>query len=84
MDTKRLLEALPVAVYTTDAEGRITFYNQAAADFWGYRPESLPILFYNQYHHIKVLNQAMPFYIESRIPLQVKSIFQKIDSSSVF
>ncbi|HEY6259468.1 MAG TPA: PAS domain S-box protein [Xanthobacteraceae bacterium] len=33
------LEALPVAVYTTDAEGRITFFNQAAADLWGHRPE---------------------------------------------
>ena len=32
-----LLEALPVAVYTTDAEGRITFFNQAAADLWGGR-----------------------------------------------
>jgi PAS domain S-box-containing protein len=34
-----LLEALPVAVYTTDAEGRITFFNEAAADLWGHRPE---------------------------------------------
>jgi PAS domain S-box-containing protein len=34
-----LLEALPVAVYTTDAEGRITFFNQAAAELWGHRPE---------------------------------------------
>jgi PAS domain S-box-containing protein len=34
-----LLEALPVAVYTTDAEGRITFFNQAAADLWGHRPQ---------------------------------------------
>src|SRR5260370_3242119 len=34
-----LLEALPVAVYTTDAQGRITFFNQAAADLWGHRPE---------------------------------------------
>jgi PAS domain S-box-containing protein len=34
-----LLEFLPVAVYTTDAEGRITFYNQAAVDLWGQRPE---------------------------------------------
>jgi PAS domain S-box-containing protein len=33
------LEALGVAVYTTDADGRITFYNQAAADFWGRRPD---------------------------------------------
>src|SRR5271166_890564 len=34
-----LLELLPVAVYLTDAEGRLTYYNQAAADFWGCRPE---------------------------------------------
>jgi PAS domain S-box-containing protein len=34
-----LLEALPVAVYTTDPEGRITFYNEAAAELWGFRPE---------------------------------------------
>jgi len=37
--TTDLLEALPVADYTTDAEGRITSYNQAAADLWGTRPE---------------------------------------------
>src|SRR2546423_459307 len=34
-----LLEALQAAVYTTDAYGRITFYNQAAVDIWGVRPE---------------------------------------------
>jgi PAS domain S-box-containing protein len=34
-----LLNALPAAVYTTDAEGRITFYNDAAAAFWGVCPE---------------------------------------------
>lgn len=33
-----LLEALPAAVYTTDASGQITFYNEAAADLWGLRP----------------------------------------------
>jgi PAS domain S-box-containing protein len=33
-----LLHALPVAVYTTDALGRITFYNEAAAALWGCRP----------------------------------------------
>ncbi len=33
-----ILEALPVAIYTTDATGKITFYNQAAADFAGRRP----------------------------------------------
>lgn len=34
-----LLDALPIAVYLTDPAGRITFYNQAAADLWGHRPE---------------------------------------------
>lgn len=34
-----LLAALPVAVYTTDIDGNITFYNDAAADLWGHRPE---------------------------------------------
>jgi PAS domain S-box-containing protein len=34
-----LLEALPVAVYTTDAQGHITFYNRAAAELWGSTPE---------------------------------------------
>jgi PAS domain S-box-containing protein len=34
-----LLQALPVAVYTTDAAGHITFYNDAAAELWGVRPE---------------------------------------------
>jgi PAS domain S-box-containing protein len=35
----QVLEALPAAVYTIDAAGRITFFNQAAADLWGCRPE---------------------------------------------
>ena len=34
-----LLEALPVAVYTTDAEGRITYYNKAAVELWGTSPK---------------------------------------------
>jgi PAS domain S-box-containing protein len=35
----QMLQALPVAVYMTDAQGRITFYNEAAVDLWGVRPE---------------------------------------------
>ena len=35
---RRCLDALGVAVYTTDADGRITFYNEAAAVFWGRHP----------------------------------------------
>ncbi len=33
------LEALPVAIYATDSDGHITFYNKAAVDLWGRRPE---------------------------------------------
>jgi PAS domain S-box-containing protein len=35
---RELIEALPAAVYTTDAAGRITFYNEAAVEFAGRRP----------------------------------------------
>jgi two-component system CheB/CheR fusion protein len=34
-----LLQNLPAATYTTDAAGRITFYNEAAVAFWGCRPK---------------------------------------------
>jgi PAS domain S-box-containing protein len=33
-----LLEALPVAIYTTGIDGRITFYNRAAVELWGREP----------------------------------------------
>lgn len=36
---QRVLDALPAAVYTTDAKGRVTYYNQAAVDLAGRRPE---------------------------------------------
>jgi two-component system CheB/CheR fusion protein len=35
---KDLVDALPAAIYTTDAAGRITYYNEAAAALWGCRP----------------------------------------------
>ena len=33
-----LFRQIPAALYTTDAEGWITYYNDAAAELWGYRP----------------------------------------------
>ena len=36
---RELLEALPAAIYATDAAGRITYYHRAAVDLWGRRPE---------------------------------------------
>jgi len=35
---RNLLDALPAAVYTTDAAGRLTYYNDTAAELWGHRP----------------------------------------------
>jgi len=33
-----LLDVLPTALYVTDARGRITYFNEAAAALWGCRP----------------------------------------------
>jgi two-component system, chemotaxis family, CheB/CheR fusion protein len=38
-DPRRLLDVLPAAIYVTDAEGRITYFNDAAAELWGRRPK---------------------------------------------
>jgi PAS domain S-box-containing protein len=37
--SQEAIEALPAAIYTTDAEGRLTIYNEAAAELWGCHPE---------------------------------------------
>ena len=36
---RELIDALPAAIYVTDAEGRITMFNQAAVEFSGRVPE---------------------------------------------
>jgi len=36
---RQLVHSLPAAVYTTDAEGRVTIFNEAAAMLWGRKPE---------------------------------------------
>lgn len=36
---RQLLESLPAAIYTTDAEGRITYYNKVAVELSGREPE---------------------------------------------
>lgn len=37
--SSRFMEGLPIAAYTTDAEGRIETFNQAAVKLWGQTPE---------------------------------------------
>ena len=39
VDLSQVLDALPSALYMTDASGRITYYNEAAATLWGQRPD---------------------------------------------
>jgi PAS domain S-box-containing protein len=36
---RSVLDALPAAVYVTDAAGRITYYNEAATALWGQSPD---------------------------------------------
>jgi PAS domain S-box-containing protein len=36
---RQVVQCLPAAVYTTDAEGRINLYNKAACELWGRTPE---------------------------------------------
>jgi PAS domain S-box-containing protein len=36
---RQVLDSLPVAVYTTDSSGKITYYNHAAAEFAGREPD---------------------------------------------
>jgi PAS domain S-box-containing protein len=38
-ESTEVLAVLPVAVYTTDPDGKITYFNEAAANLWGHRPE---------------------------------------------
>lgn len=36
---RRMIDSLPAAIYTTDAEGRLTYYNPAAVEFSGRKPK---------------------------------------------
>jgi len=36
---RELIEGLPAAIYLCDAEGKISFFNEAAVELWGRRPE---------------------------------------------
>jgi PAS domain S-box-containing protein len=35
---RRVMEAIPAAIYTTDAEGRLLYFNKAAEQLWGVAP----------------------------------------------
>ncbi|HXC54078.1 MAG TPA: HWE histidine kinase domain-containing protein [Rhizomicrobium sp.] len=35
---RRVMEALPAAIYTTDAQGKLLYFNKAAENLWGFAP----------------------------------------------
>jgi PAS domain S-box-containing protein len=56
-----LLHLLPVAVYACDTEGRITYFNEAAVELWGYRPDiGDPELKYCACHKVFVNGSYIP------------------------
>jgi len=36
---REVVRSLPVAIYTTDADGYVDLYNEAAANLWGWQPQ---------------------------------------------
>ncbi len=48
-----LLDALPAAVYTTDAAGHLTYYNDAAAELWGQRPDHGIVVWGGSWKHFR-------------------------------
>jgi len=69
--SQELLQALPVAVYTTDAEGRITSFNEAAATLWGCRPELGTTKFHGSHRLYSTDGTLLP-HDESPIALTLK------------
>jgi PAS domain S-box-containing protein len=55
-----LVQSLPAAVYTTDAQGRITLYNEAAVVLWGRKPEVGKDLWCGSYRLFKLDGSPLP------------------------
>jgi len=69
--SQELLQALPVAVYTTDADGRLTSFNEAAATLWGCRPELGTTKFHGA-HRLYSTDGTLLSHDESPIALALK------------
>ncbi|QHS56310.1 PAS domain S-box protein [Mucilaginibacter sp. 14171R-50] len=57
-----LLNALPVAVYTCDKDGRITWFNDAAVGLWGRAPEKNQELWTGALKILKPDGQPLPLH----------------------
>lgn len=58
---RQLVQALPAAVYTCDAEGRIQIYNEAAIELWGQSPQIGKALWCGSYRIYRTNGEELPF-----------------------
>ena len=77
-----VLEALPVAVYTTDAAGRTTFYNEAAVDLVGERPE-MGKDFRRIFGRAPQAEPALATALRDRRPMRAEVLLSRRDGSCV-
>jgi len=70
---RSLLQLMPAAVYTCDAEGRITYYNRTASELWGCEPKigDPDPRFSDQANDRSMFEQALcdhkPYVVEKRL-----------------
>lgn len=57
---RQLIQNMETPIYTTDAEGRITLFNKAAADLWGREPEIGKDLWCGSYKIFKSDGSTLP------------------------
>jgi PAS domain S-box-containing protein len=57
---RHMVHALPAAVYTCDAQGRVLLYNEAAVDLWGRAPEAGKDLWCGSWRIYELDGRPMP------------------------
>jgi PAS domain S-box-containing protein len=77
-----LLANLPLAAYACDQTGRITFFNEAAVELWGYRPAiNNPLLKYCACHKVFVDgNLIVPEQTPMAMALQTGQSFRNVEA----
>jgi PAS domain S-box-containing protein len=76
-----LLANLPLAAYACDRTGRITFFNEAAVQLWGYRPDmNDPLLKYCACHKVFVDGQLItPAQTPMAVALETGQSFRNVE-----
>lgn len=77
-----LLVNMPLAAYACDKTGRITFFNEAAVQLWGYRPDtSHPLLKYCACHKVFVDGHLItPQQTPMAIALETGQSFRNVEA----